>query len=272
MYHNPPRMLTILKGLDIFCLSPLRNNNLIQPLKVGNRLLGTSMSLANKKVAVVLSGCGVYDGSEIHEASACFAALSRHGATPIAYSLDKEQHHVIAHNSGQEQSEKRNALIESARIARGSVEQLSSLKAESSIDAIVFPGGFGAAKNFSDFAFKGTDMEVDSEVERVLKEFRDSGKPIALCCIAPLLAAKVLGSQGPKLTMGRKGEEAEWPYGGAIDAAKSFGADMVEMDVSEVLVDEANKIVTTPAYMYNGKFHEIQDGVSNMITELMKLA
>ena len=97
-----------------------------------------------------------------------------------------------------EQSDKRNVMVESARISRGEVEQLINLKADSNIDAVVFPGGFGAAKNLSDFAFKGTDMTVEPEVERVLKEFKESGKPIALCCIAPILAAKVLGSQvGP---------------------------------------------------------------------------
>ena len=102
MYHNCPRMFTILKGFENLGLSALsKKRNLIWPLKVSHCFLGTTMPLLNKKVAVVLSGCGVYDGSEIHEASACFAALSRHGATPITYSLDKEQHHVIAHNAGQ---------------------------------------------------------------------------------------------------------------------------------------------------------------------------
>ena len=182
------------------------------------------MTASSKKVAVVLSGSGVYDGTEIHEAAACFAALTRQGATPVAYSIDKAQHHAIAHNSGAGNSsnmslvlnsfarhpprflwykilqllelpDQRNVLIESARISRGAVEKLSDLKATSDIDAVVFPGGFGAAKNLSDFAFKGTDMTVDPEVERVLKEFNKSGKPIALCCIAPILAAKVLGSQ-----------------------------------------------------------------------------
>jgi len=236
-----------------------------------NRFWSTTMTASSKKVAVVLSGSGVYDGTEIHEAAACFAALTRQGATPVAYSIDKAQHHAIAHNSGAELPDQRNVLIESARISRGAVEKLSDLKATSDIDAVVFPGGFGAAKNLSDFAFKGTDMTVDPEVERVLKEFNKSGKPIALCCIAPILAAKVLGSQGVKLTMGKKGDEKDWPHGGAIDAAKSFGATMVEMEVSEALVDESNKIVTTPAYMYNGKFHEIQDGVTKMITELVKM-
>ncbi len=157
----------------------------------------------------------------------------------------------------------------------------------------MFPGGFGAAKNLSDFGFKGADMAVDPEVARVLKEFHAAGKPIALCCIAPILAAKVLGQsvslnrgcirslgklitlyhacQGVQMTMGRQGDESKWPYGGAIDAAKSFGANMVDKDVADVCVDSKNKIVTTPAFMYNGKFHEIHDGVGKMVQELMKL-
>ena len=132
-------------------------------------------------------------------------------------------------------------------------------------------------------------MNVNLDVARVIKEFHAAGKPMALCCIAPILAAKVLGSnvsdcdqhsnptnsnnpwQGVQLTMGRQGDESKWPYGGAIDAAKSFGAVMVDKDVGEVCVDQKNKIVSSPAFMYNGEFHEIQDGVGNMVKELLKM-
>lgn len=272
MYRNCGRLFSALKDSKYIKLPSSKVQNCTNISHTfGNRLFSASMPLANKKVAVILSGSGVYDGTEIHEAAACFAALSRHGAIPVAYTLDKDQHHVVAHNSGQEQEQKRNVMVESSRIARGAVENVASLTADSNIDALVFPGGFGAAKNLSDFAFKGTEMTVDPEIERILKEFKASGKPIALCCIAPILAAKVLGTEGVKLTMGKKGDENEWPYGGAIDAARSFGATLVESDVSEVVIDDENKIVTTPAYMYNGKFHEIQDGVSKMIAELVKM-
>lgn len=108
-------------------------------------------------------------------------------------------------------------------------------------------------------------------MQRVLNEFHAAGKPIALCCIAPVIAAKVFGDKNIKLTMGRKGSEAEWPFGGALDAAKSFGADVQEMDVSEICVDEKNNVVTTPAFMYAGKFHQIQEGVGKMVDQLAKM-
>merc|ERR1712083_678922 len=164
----------------------------------------------------------------------------------------------------------RNVLLESARIARGAVKPLSELTADD-VDAAVFPGGFGAAKNLSDFGFKGADMTDDPDVSRILSGFHAAGKPLALCCISPILAAKVLGDKAPTLTLGSSGSEADWPYQGAIEVAKGFGANMVSKTVDEVCVDGDNKIVTTPAYMYNGKFHEIQDGVGNMVQELMKM-
>ena len=114
-------------------------------------------------------------------------------------------------------------------------------------------------------------MTVIPQVEKVISGFHGAGKPLAFCCIAPILAAKVLGDKKPTLTLGSTGAAEQWPYQGAIEVAKGFGANMEEKSVSEVCSDEKNKIVTTPAYMYEGKFHEIQDGVGNMITELLKL-
>ena len=114
-------------------------------------------------------------------------------------------------------------------------------------------------------------MTVDSDVSNIISSFHSAGKPIALCCIAPILAAKVLGSKHPTLTLGNCGSEDDWPYQGAIEAAKSFGANMEMKNVDEVCVDLENKIVTTPAFMFNGKFHQIQDGVSAMINELLKI-
>ena len=161
-------------------------------------------------------------------------------------------------------------MNESARIARGPVRPLSQLTAADA-EAVVIPGGFGAAKNLSDFGFKGADMSVNPEVERVLKGFQAAGKPIGLCCIAPIIAAKVFGSEGVKLTLGKTGDPNLWPYGGSLEAAASFGANVVEAEVSEVVIDSDHKIVTSPAFMYNGKFHEIQDSVSNMVNAVLKL-
>lgn len=233
------------------------------------RTLGTT-AIMSKNVAVVLSGCGVYDGTEIHEAAACLAALTRGGVEPIMYAPNADQAHVIDHQTGQEMSNSRGVLNESARIARGAVKPLTELNAGEA-EALVFPGGFGAAKNLSDFGFKGAEMTVNPEVERILKEFKEAGKPIALCCIAPILAAKVFGANGVSVTLGKSGDTNLWPYAGSMEAAASFGAKVVEKDVSGVHVDEEHKIITSPAFMYNGKFHEIQDGVSAMIKTLLDM-
>jgi len=230
----------------------------------------STSNLTNAKIAVVLSGCGVYDGTEVHEAAAALAALSRGGAEVAMYAPDKDQAHVVDHTEGAEMEQPRNVLLESARIARGAIKPLSELTSDDA-DAALFPGGFGAAKNLSDFGFKGADMTVEPDVERIITSFHSAGKPLALCCIAPILAAKVLGGSAPTLTLGNCGDEKDWPYQGAIEAAKSFGANMELKGVEEVCVDADNKIVTTPAFMFNGQFHQIQDGVASMVNELLKL-
>lgn len=232
--------------------------------------LSTSPLLPAPKIAVVLSGCGVYDGSEVHEAAAAMAALTRGGAEVEVFAPDVSQHHVVDHTKGAEMDQTRNVLVESARIARAAPRPLTELSPDTA-DGVVFPGGFGAAKNLSTFGFEGAEMSVNPEVVRVITEFHAAGKPQALCCIAPILAAKVLGDKGVTLTMGGQGGD-DWPHGGAIDVAKGFGATMEVKSVAEVCIDETNRLVSTPAYMYNGQFHEIQDGVSSMVNELLKMA
>ncbi|GLH13152.1 ES1-like protein, mitochondrial [Gryllus bimaculatus] len=168
-------------------------------------------------------------------------------------------------NGAPVEKECRNVLTESARIARGNVKPLNLLN-ESCADAIVFPGGFGAAKNLSDFALKGADCSVNDDVTRVLKEFHKARKPIGLCCIAPVLAAKILGNV--VLTLGKKDGEC-WPHSGAIEQAEKMGAKMEFKNVDEIAVDTKNNIITTPAFMFEGKFHEIYDGIGLMIKELV---
>jgi len=230
------------------------------------------MSMQAPTIAVVLSGNGVYDGSEVHETAAALASITRAGATVQCYAPDMKQMHVIDHTKGAPcESESRNVLVESARISRGNIKPLAELSS-SVADALVFPGGFGAAKNLSDFAVNGANMTVTADVTRVITDFHEAKKPIALCCIAPMLAAKVLGDKGVTLTLGKSDTASgKWPYAGAIDAAKSMGANVIEKSVDEVVVDEQNKVVTSPAYMYEGQFHEIQDSVTNMIKALLTL-
>ena len=168
--------------------------------------------------------------------------------------------------------EKRNVMVESARIARGAVEDLKTLDA-SKFDAVFMPGGFGAAKNLSSFAFKGGDMTVIPEVESALKAFHTQQKIIALCCISPVVAARVFGTKcggpGLTLTLGKKGEA--WPYNGSIDVAKGFGNNMQEKGVNEVCIDAKNKVYSTPCYMKgDAKPHEVFEGISRLVKEVGK--
>jgi len=230
---------------------------------------------AMAKVALVLSGCGVYDGSEVHEASACLVHLSRASASVSMFAPDVAQMHVVDHTKGAPmEGESRNVLVESARIARGKVAPLADLRA-GDFDAVIFPGGFGAAKNLSDFAVKGPELTLIPDVDRVLTEFRGASKPIGLCCIAPVLAAKAFGAAGGvELTMGGEAEEGgKWPYAGATGAAKALGATHVPKDSADAAhVDCKNKVVTAPAYMCETAVHEIFDGIGKMVGEVLKLA
>uniref|UniRef100_M3YEW1 Glutamine amidotransferase class 1 domain containing 3 n=1 Tax=Mustela putorius furo TaxID=9669 RepID=M3YEW1_MUSPF len=218
----------------------------------------------------VLSGCGVYDGTELHEASAVLVHLSRGGAKVQIFAPDIPQMHVVDHTKGQpSESETRNVLTESARIARGKITDLARLSAADH-DAAIFPGGFGAAKNLSTFAADGKDCRVHGDVERVLKEFHAAGKPIGLCCIAPVLAAKVL--HGVEVTVGHEQEEGgRWPYAGTAEAIKALGAKHCVNSVHEAHVDQKNKVVTTPAFMCETELHHIHDGIGAMVKKVLEL-
>ncbi|XP_007452575.1 PREDICTED: ES1 protein homolog, mitochondrial [Lipotes vexillifer] len=228
------------------------------------------------RVAVVLSGCGVYDGTELHEASSILVHLSRAGAEVQIFAPDIPQMHVIDHTKGQpSEGETRYGpllvvLERSARIARGNITDLAKLSAANH-DAAVFPGGFGAAKNLSTFAVDGGDCRVNKDVERVLKEFHQAGKPIGLCCIAPVLAAKVLRSV--EVTVGHEQEEGgRWPHAGTAQVIKALGAKHCVTGVTEAHVDQKNKVVTTPAFMCDTAFHHIHDGVGAMVSKVLELA
>ncbi|XP_039599962.1 glutamine amidotransferase-like class 1 domain-containing protein 3A, mitochondrial [Polypterus senegalus] len=242
----------------------------LRPQLASASFLHTTSNVKGAKVAVVLSGCGVYDGTEIHEASAILVHLSRGGADVKMYAPNENQMHVIDHCKGQPtEKESRNVLSESARIARGNITDMVELKVQDH-DAIIFPGGFGAAKNLSTFAVDGKDCKVHSEVQRVLKDFHKAGKPIGLCCISPVLAAKVL--PGVEVTIGHEDEEGgKWPYSGTAQAIKSLGAKHCVKEVHEAHVDKKNKIVTSPAFMCETKLHHIFDGIGAMVQNVLKL-
>ena len=225
---------------------------------------------AQKKVAVVLSGSGVYDGTEITEGVATLVHLSRAGVQYQCFAPNKMQMHSVDHTTGDEHPENRNVLQESARLARGVVAELNTLNS-SDFDAVVFPGGFGAAKNLSSWAVNGAACDVDEEVARVILDFHNVNKPLGACCIAPTLFAKCIPNC--KVTVGSDVDGSEaWPYAGTAHAITDAGGQHIATDIDGVVVDEDNKLATSCAYMYEGKPHEIFDSVGKMIDEVLKMA
>ncbi len=215
------------------------------------------------KVGVILSGCGVYDGSEIHETVIALLALDRVGAEVVSMAPDMKQT-VVNHLTGEQvEGVSRNVLEESARIVRGEISDIATIKAVD-LDALFIPGGFGAAKNLCDFAFKGTDCEVHPEVARLIREVAAAKKPLAAVCIAPALVAKVLGTDmNPQVTIGTDEETA-----GAVVA---MGAGHVACPVDEFVIDEENKIITSPAYMLAGSISEVAEGIEKTVDALMAM-
>lgn len=211
-----------------------------------------------KKFAIILAGCGVYDGAEIHEATLTMLAISRQGAEYQCFAPDVDQAHVVNHLTGKEMNEKRNVLVESARIARGNILPLSDFHA-SEYDSIVFPGGFGVAKNLCTFAFDGVECSVNEEVRVAVNEMYKARKPIGALCISPVLIAKILG--GVEVTIGMDQETAS--------AVKSMGGQHVNTTHGEVVVDKRNKIVTTPCYMLDANISQIADGADQVIRTIL---
>lgn len=221
------------------------------------------------KAAVVLSGCGVFDGSEIHEAVSVLIHLSSRGAQVQCFAPDRPQMHVINHATGQPASgETRNVLTESARIARGDIKPLTELHA-ADFDCVIFPGGFGAAKNLCDFATKGAAMTVEPDVARIITEFHAAKKPVGMCCIAPVIGAKVLGTNagGPGATV-TIGDDKD-----AAAAISSWGSSNAVQPVTNAQIDERNRLITAPAYMYGqAPVHEVFEGIGKMIEGVLDRA
>jgi enhancing lycopene biosynthesis protein 2 len=215
-----------------------------------------------KKIGVILSGCGVRDGSEIHEAVFTLLAIDRCDAESICIAPDMEFSEVN-HLTMQETGAKRNVLREAARIARGKIRDIKEVKG-SDLDAIILPGGFGAAKNLCNCAEKGADAVVHPEVARLLKEMASAGKPIGAICIAPALVAVTLGKEfAPKLTIGNDAATAA--------EINRTGSLHVECPVTEFVVDREHKIVSTPAYMLAERISETADGIEKLVKEVIKM-
>jgi len=219
----------------------------------------------SKRVGVIFSGCGVYDGAEIHEAVITLLALDRAGAEVICMAPNRDQMHVVNHLTGEvAEGERRNVLVESARIARGNIRDIAGVEVDE-LDALVMPGGFGAAKNLCDFAVKGADCAIDPEVSAIIQAMHKAGKPVVAMCIAPAVAMKALTDGGvkPTMTIGTDADTAA--------ALESMGGSHENQDVRGVTVDDANKVISTPAYMLGQNISEVADGIENSISELVKM-
>ncbi|MCS6821503.1 MAG: isoprenoid biosynthesis glyoxalase ElbB [Microscillaceae bacterium] len=224
------------------------------------------------KVAVLLSGAGVYDGAEIQESVFALLALEKHGAEAQCVAPNIEQHHVINHLTGEEMPEKRNVLVEAARIARGKIKSLSEVS-PSEFDALFMPGGFGTAKNFTKWAFEGAKGAILPEVANFIRAMHQNRKPIAAVCMAPTVVAKALEGTGVKVKITVGTTQAASPYD--IESVNlgisETGAEAVACNVGEFALDAENLIVTSPCYMMEASILEVFLGVENTVIKLLQL-
>ncbi|NEW81250.1 MAG: isoprenoid biosynthesis glyoxalase ElbB [Mariniphaga sp.] len=213
-----------------------------------------------KRFAVILAGCGVMDGAEIHEATLTLLAIAKAGGSYECFAPDKDQSQVINHLTGKLMKEERNVLVEAARITRGKIRALNFYEPEN-FDAVIFPGGFSVAKNLSTLAFEGSDCTVDPEVELAVIASVEASIPIGALCIAPALIAKIL--PGADVTIGKDHE--------TVKLIEKMGGNHHETNHAEVIIDEKYKLVTSPCYMLDAHILDIAEGTQNVVNELIKL-
>jgi len=218
-----------------------------------------------KKIGVLLSGCGVFDGTEVHESVLTLYFLDREGADITCLAPNVPQLHVIDHQTSQDTGEKRNVFVESARISRGNMVDLASVSADD-LDGLIIPGGFGAAKNLIDYALKGRDCSIKPDVKRIINDMVDAGKPVGAICIAPMVVAVALRETDchPVLTIGTDSATAS--------DIEYFGAKHQEARVDEIAVDDTNKIVTTPAYMLGPTISDVAKGIEKVVKQVLAWA
>lgn len=225
-----------------------------------------------KKIAVLLAGSGVYDGSEIHEATFTLLALNQRGLAVQCIAPNRNQHHVVNHITGEEMQESRNILIESGRIARGAVVDLTTVDVND-FDGLVIPGGFGAAKNLNQWALAGPDGKIFDEVKNLINEFVSANKPIVGLCMGPTVIAKALeGSEySARLTIGSTKADSPYDIAGITGGLASVGASVEEKTIEEITVDTNLKIITAPCYMMEGSISEVHDNIQQAIGKLNEM-
>lgn len=213
-----------------------------------------------KNVAVILAGSGVYDGSEINEAILTLLHIAKNGATYQCFAPDIEQLHTINHLTGEVMPDKRNVLTEAARIARGDIKSLIELDV-TQFDALIVPGGFGAAKNLCDFAIKGAQANINEGVLNACKAFAKANKPAGYMCIAPALIPFIYDNA--VLTIGNDADTAQ--------ALNALGVKHINCAVNDIVIDEANKLVTTPAYMLAESILDADAGIAKLVSSVLSI-
>ena len=217
------------------------------------------------KVGIVLSGSGYLDGAEIQESVITMLALDRAGAEMVFMAPDVDQLHVVNHQTGTEMDGKsRNVLVEAARITRGNVHRIEEVNPDD-LDALIFPGGFGVAKNLCDYAMVGADCTVNPAVEHIAKSVHEAGKPIGVICIAPAMMARILGDKGIKTDLTIGYDEAT-----ATDI-NTMGGNHIACPVQEMVIDKEQKVVSTPAYMEAQRISEAADGIEKLVHEVLAM-
>ena len=218
---------------------------------------------ASKRVGVVLSGCGFKDGAEIHESVLTLLALDRARSEILCFAPDLDQALVVDHATGDQVAESRNVRVEAARIARGEIRDLKEARA-AALDALVLPGGFGAALTLCDFGSKGADGSVNEDLAALLRAMHDAKKPIGAICIAPGAVALALGDRKPTLTIGNDPGTAQ-----AIEACGAVHRDCL---VDDCVVDAENRIASTPAYMLGPSIAHVAAGIDRCVAEVLAMA
>jgi len=223
-------------------------------------------------IGVLLSGNGVYDGAEIQEAVLTLLAIDEMGWNAVCISVDKPQHHVINHLSGEVMDESRNMLVEAARIARGQITPIDSIS-PADIDALVIPGGFGSAKNFTSWAFDGPESTILPEVKLLLVNLVNVGKPIVALCVSPVVVAKAFegSSIHPTLSLGSGSESSPYDINSFNEGLRATGAIAQERTIREVLIDPTNRIICAPCYMMDARITEINANIKQALVALNEI-
>jgi enhancing lycopene biosynthesis protein 2 len=213
-------------------------------------------------IGLLLSGCGVYDGAEIHESVLSLLVMEQQGWTVTCIGLDKNQHHVINHLTGEEMPENRNMMIEAARIARGNIVSTESLDPET-LDALVLPGGFGCAKNFTRWAFEGSAGPIDPAVKKLIQSMHARKIPLVALCVSPVVIAKAFEDTHSEVTLTVGHRDAKSPYNQTwfTDELVKTGVRVQEKTHHEISIDEKNKVICAPCYMMEASVLEIYQNI-----------